>query len=79
MKKVITEQELIAIANSRLVEMSGYEDGMKIHSARMEKNILVIESELFLSADGGATSKTVEVLPLYEALSKELGSQYEVF
>lgn len=78
MKKLITEQELIAIANSRLAEMSGYEDGMRIHSARMEKNILLIEGEFFLSADGGATSKTAEVLPLYEALSKELGSQYEL-
>ena len=78
MKKQVSEQELITIANSRLQAMHGYEEGMQIYTASMEKHILMMSGEFFLDANGGATSKTVKAMPLYDELAKELGNEYQV-
>lgn len=78
MKKQVTEQELIKIANFRLSTMPGYEEGMKIHTASMDRHILKISGEFFLDSDGGATERTKKAMPLYDALVNELGNEYQV-
>lgn len=78
MKKQVTEHELIKIANTRLINMPEYEEGMQIYTATMESYILKMTGEFFLEADGKATSKTVKALPLYDKLAKELGDEYQV-
>ena len=78
MKKQVTEQALIKVANARLINMPEYEVGMQIYTATMVSHILNMTGEFFLESDGKATLKTVKALALYEKLAKELGDEYQV-
>lgn len=78
MKKQITEATLIEIANERLRTTPGYEEGMKVHSAKMEKHLLVLTGEFFLDDGASPTPRTLKVMPIYEELTNSLGSEFTV-
>jgi hypothetical protein len=76
MKIALNEAELVEIANSRLRQYPGYEDGMKIDSAKMVKHILVLHGEFFFDENNSPSSKSIRAMQVYDDFSREFGNQY---
>jgi hypothetical protein len=77
-KTTVKESKLVEIANSQIRQFPGFEEGMKIYAARMEKSVLVLSGEFFFDVENEPTSKSARVLPVYDNFARELGNQYDV-
>ena len=78
MKRVLTQEALVSIANERLKLMPQYREGMQVFTATMQGEILVLRGEFFLDGSGTPTPQTVHALPVYDELAKALGSEFSV-
>lgn len=76
MKVALDEKQLVQKANEELQLFAGYQDGMKVYSARMDKHLLVMDGDCFLDENGGPTSKTPEAIKAYNEFAREFAKKY---
>ena len=76
--KEITEKEMISIANSEVVTMDGYIEGMLVTSAQQEGKRVVIRGEIFIDSGGLPTESTVKAFDLYSELSDKYSQLYSL-
>lgn len=76
--KEISEKEMISIANSEVVNMDGYIEGMLVTSAQQEGERVVIRGEIFTDSGGLPTESTVKAFDLYSQLSDKYSKLYHV-
>jgi hypothetical protein len=78
LKKIVTQDALLNIANERLQNMPHFESGMRIFAVETHGTIFVLRSEFFFDVSGKPTEKTIRVLPVYDELAKALGIEFSV-
>ena len=76
--KEISEKEMISIANSEVVNMDGYIEGMLATSAQQEGDRVVIRGEIFTDSGGLPTESTAKALDIYSDLSDIYSETYQI-
>ncbi|MBB1486703.1 DUF2498 family protein [Oceanospirillum sediminis] len=77
-KLVLSEADIIDRANTELASFPGYIKGMKIESARMDGNMLVIGGQCFMS-NGKPTDKTQKALEVYNKFAENFVQNYTLY
>lgn len=76
--KEISEKEMISIANSEVVNMDGYIEGMMVTSAQQEGESIVIRGEIFTDSVGLPSEVTAKALEIYSDLSDIYSETYRI-
>lgn len=76
MRKLVSKQELLDLANERIKQRPGFVEGMQLHEAKMVGDIVVLYGECFLSPDGGATARTAPAIEFYNEFAAEFVDEY---
>lgn len=76
--KTITKEEMVALANQRLLARQQDMPGLRIDDAETMGSVLILRGECFLQRNGSATEKSVAAIRIYRELSEELSKEYQV-
>ncbi len=77
-KTLITETDLLAIANKIIKEHEDFIHGMRADAVEQKGEILVFKGEYFLADDGTPTGKTMAVFNMFKLLAQQLSGKYRL-
>jgi len=75
-KKVISQFELLMIANHIIQEHDDYIDGMRADSVEEKDDVLVFKGNYFLDDNGLPTAKTTAVFNMFKYLAHHLSKEF---
>lgn len=75
-KKVISQFELLMIANHIIQEHDDYIDGMRADSVEEKDDVLVFKGHYFLDDNGLPTAKTTAVFNMFKYLAHHLSKEF---
>ncbi|UUM29744.1 YciN family protein [Vibrio japonicus] len=75
-KKVISEFELLLIANHIIQEHDDYIDGMRAESVEEKEDVLVFKGHYFLDENGLPTANTTAVFNMFKYLAHHLSKEF---
>ncbi|PZE14143.1 hypothetical protein DMX10_06445 [Pseudomonas sp. 57B-090624] len=76
--KTITKEEMVALANQRLLSRQREMPGLRIDDAETMGSVLILRGECFLQRNCAATKKSIAAIRIYRELSEELSKEYRV-
>lgn len=75
-KKVVSQLELLMIANHIIQEHDDYIDGMRADSVEEKDDVLVFKGNYFLDDNGLPTAKTTAVFNMFKYLAHHLSKEF---
>lgn len=75
-KKVISEFELLLIANHIIQEHDDYIEGMRADSVEEKEDVLVFKGNYFLDENGLPTTNTTAVFNMFKYLAHHLSKEF---
>ncbi len=75
-KKVISEFELLLIANHIIQEHDDYIEGMRADSVEEKEDVLVFKGNYFLDESGLPTTNTTAVFNMFKYLAHHLSKEF---
>ena len=75
-KKVVSQIELLMIANHIIQEHDDYIDGMRADSVEEKEDVLVFKGNYFLDDNGLPTAKTTAVFNMFKYLAHHLSKEF---
>ena len=75
-KKVITEFDLLLIANQIIQSHDDYIEGMRANSVVEKDDVLVFKGEYFLDSNGMPTENTTAVFNMFKYLAHHLSKEF---
>ncbi|MEF1284193.1 YciN family protein [Vibrio sp. M250220] len=75
-KKVVSQLELLMIANHIIQEHDDYIDGMRADSVEEKYDVLVFKGNYFLDDNGLPTTKTTAVFNMFKYLTHHLSKEF---
>ena len=75
-KKVISQSELLMIANHVIQEHDDYIEGMRAESVEEKEGVLVFKGNYFLDDNGLPTPKTTAVFNMFKYLAHHLSKEF---
>ncbi|MCZ4294961.1 YciN family protein [Vibrio sinaloensis] len=75
-KKVVSQLELLMIANHIIQEHDDYIDGMRADSVEEKDDVLVFKGNYFLDDNGLPTTKTTAVFNMFKYLAHHLSKEF---
>lgn len=75
-KAIISEFDLLLIANQLIQENENYIEGMRAESVEEKADILVFRGEYFLDSNGMPTEKTTAVFNMFKYLAHQLSKEF---
>ncbi|EGA68515.1 hypothetical protein VISI1226_09314 [Vibrio sinaloensis DSM 21326] len=75
-KNVISQFELLLIANHVIQEHDDYLEGMRADSAEEKEGVLVFKGNYFLDDNGLPTEKTPAVFNMFKYLAHHLSKEF---
>ena len=75
-KKIISEFDLLLIANSIIQEHEEYIEGMRANSVIEKDGVLIFKGEYFLNEQGLPTEQTPAVFNMFKLLAHQLSKEF---
>ena len=75
-KQVITEFDLLLIANQVIQSHDDYIEGMRVDSVTEKDDVLVFKGEYFLDSNGLPTENTTAVFNMFKYLAHHLSKEF---
>ncbi|MEL7290829.1 MAG: YciN family protein [Pseudomonadota bacterium] len=75
-KKVISENELLMIANHIIQSHDDYIEGMRADSVEEKEDVLVFKGNYFLDDKGLPTTQTTAVFNMFKYLAHHLSKEF---
>ncbi|MDK9736578.1 YciN family protein [Vibrio sp. D404a] len=75
-KQVITEFDLLLIANQVIQSHDDYIEGMRAESVTEKDDVLVFKGEYFLDSNGLPTENTTAVFNMFKYLAHHLSKEF---
>lgn len=75
-KKIISQSELLMIANHVIQEHDDYIEGMRAESVEEKEGVLVFKGNYFLDDNGLPTPKTTAVFNMFKYLAHHLSKEF---
>ena len=75
-KQVITEFDLLLIANQVIQSHADYIEGMRADSVTEKDDVLVFKGEYFLDSNGLPTENTTAVFNMFKYLTHHLSKEF---
>ncbi|PKF79630.1 hypothetical protein CW749_11645 [Vibrio sp. vnigr-6D03] len=75
-KKIISEFDLLLIANSIIQEHEEYIEGMRANSVIEKDGVLIFKGEYFLNEQGLPTEQTPVVFNMFKLLAHQLSKEF---
>ncbi|KAB0286657.1 DUF2498 family protein [Vibrio fortis] len=75
-KQVITEFDLLLIANQVIQSHADYIEGMRADSVTEKDDVLVFKGEYFLDSNGLPTENTTAVFNMFKYLAHHLSKEF---
>ncbi|KOO05274.1 YciN family protein [Vibrio nereis] len=75
-KKVISQFELLLIANHMIQEHDDYIEGMRADSVEEKEDVLVFKGNYFLDQNGLPTTDTTAVFNMFKYLAHRLSKEF---
>lgn len=75
-KKVISENELLMIANHIIQSHDDYIEGMRADSVEEKEDVLVFKGNYFLDEQGLPTMQTTAVFNMFKYLAHHLSKEF---
>ncbi len=75
-KQVITEFDLLLIANQVIQSHADYIEGMRADSVTEKDDVLVFKGEYFLDSNGLPTENTTAVFNVFKYLAHHLSKEF---
>jgi len=75
-KKVISQSELLMIANHIIQDHDDYIEGMRTDSVEEKEGVLVFKGNYFLDDNGLPTPKTTAVFNMFKYLAHHLSKEF---
>ncbi|MCG9630726.1 MULTISPECIES: YciN family protein [Vibrio] len=75
-KQVITEFDLLLIANQVIQSHDDYIEGMRADSVTEKDDVLVFKGEYFLDSNGLPTENTTAVFNMFKYLAHHLSKEF---
>ncbi len=75
-KKVISENELLMIANHIIQSHDDYIEGMRADSVEEKEDVLVFKGNYFLDEQGLPTTQTTAVFNMFKYLAHHLSKEF---
>jgi hypothetical protein len=75
-KQVITEFDLLLIANQVIQSHANYIEGMRADSVTEKDDVLVFKGEYFLDSNGLPTENTTAVFNMFKYLAHHLSKEF---
>ena len=75
-KKVISQFELLLIANHMIQEHDDYIEGMRADSVEEKEDVLVFNGNYFLDQNGLPTTDTTAVFNMFKYLAHRLSKEF---
>ena len=77
-KQLISQQDLLTLANQMLAEHEDYMTGVEARSVEQKNGILIFQGEFFFDEQGLPTPKSMAVFNLFKFLAQTLSGQYQL-
>jgi len=77
-KKLISEFELLLIANQLIQDHDQYFEGLRADSVEEKDDVLVFKGNYFLDSNGLPTEKTTEVFNMFKYLAHQLSKEFSL-
>lgn len=77
-KKIVSEFELLLIANQLLQDHEQYFEGLRADSVEEKDDVLVFKGNYFLDANGLPTEKTTLVFNMFKYLAHHLSKEFSL-
>ena len=77
-KELVTESELLDIANKIIKEHEDFIHGMRADAVTQKGDVLIFKGEFFLAEDGTPTAKTMAVFNMFKLLARQLSRRYQL-
>ncbi len=77
-KKIVSEFELLLIANQLIQDHDQYFDGLRADSVEEKDDVLVFKGNYFLDAKGLPTEKTTVVFNMFKYLAHQLSKEFSI-
>ncbi len=77
-KKIVSEFELLLIANQLIQDHDQYFDGLRADSVEEKDDVLVFKGNYFLDANGLPTEKTTVVFNMFKYLAHQLSKEFSI-
>jgi len=77
-KKVVSEFELLLIANQLIQDHDQYFDGLRADSVEEKDDVLVFKGNYFLDDKGLPTEKTTAVFNMFKYLAHQLSKEFTI-
>ncbi len=77
-KKIVSEFELLLIANQLIQDHDQYFEGLRADSVEEKDDVLVFKGNYFLDANGLPTEKTTVVFNMFKYLAHQLSKEFSV-
>ncbi|WP_261817172.1 YciN family protein [Vibrio gallicus] len=77
-KKIISEFDLLLIANNIIQQHDSYIEGMRATAVEEKDDILIFKGEYFLDEKGLPTPNTTAVFNMFKLLAIELSKQFSL-
>lgn len=77
-KKVISENELLMIANHIIQSHDDYIEGMRADSVEEKEDVLVFKGNYFLDENGLPTAQTTAVFNMFKYLAHHLSKEFTI-
>ncbi len=77
-KQLISEFDLLLIANQILQEHDAYQEGIRATAVEEKEDVLIFKGDYFLDENGIPTPKTQVVFNLFKFLAHELSPQFSL-
>ncbi|WP_394127241.1 YciN family protein [Vibrio hepatarius] len=77
-KKVISQSELLMIANHIIQDHDDYIEGMRTDSVEEKEGVLVFKGNYFLDDNGLPTPKTTAVFNMFKYLAHHLSKEFRL-
>lgn len=75
-KKVISQFELLLVANHMIQEHDDYIEGMRADSVEEKEDVLVFKGNYFLDQNGLPTTDTTAVFNMFKYLAHRLSKEF---
>ena len=77
-KQLITQHDLLTLANQRLAEHEDYIAGAQALSVEQKNGVLIFKGDYFFDEQGLPTSKSMAIFNLFKFLTQSLSGQYQL-
>ncbi len=77
-KKIVSEFELLLIANQLIQDHDQYFEGLRADSVEEKDGVLVFKGDYFLDDNDLPTEKTTEVFNMFKYLAHQLSKEFSV-